>query len=163
MMTEAKPIASLMPSLLARKGGARPAMRPQLQLLGEGSYPAKSVGLSQQDLEALDDLGWNDMGEDAARPEIVRSMEKLTQAIAAAPAPAPASAPPRPARERGVALREGRRAAFTLRLDSEQHLRLRLACAVQNRSAQQLVCEALERVFKDHPGLDSMARLARHN
>lgn len=32
-MSEPKPFASLSPSLLARKGSARPAMRPQIQPL----------------------------------------------------------------------------------------------------------------------------------
>src|SRR6185369_2645197 len=45
--TEAKPFASLSSGLLARKGAARPAMRPQ----GFGQ-----VG------NGLEDLGWNDMG-----------------------------------------------------------------------------------------------------
>ena len=49
-MTEAS-FASLGPTLLARKGGAKPAMRPQLAPLPE------NVGE-----EALEDLGWNDMG-----------------------------------------------------------------------------------------------------
>ena len=47
MPTEAKPFASLSSGLLARKGAARPAMRPQ----GFGQ-----VG------NGLEDLGWNDMG-----------------------------------------------------------------------------------------------------
>ncbi len=36
------------------------------------------------------------------------------------------------------------RAAFTLRLDSDRHLKLRLACAVARKSAQQIVTEALD-------------------
>ena len=36
------------------------------------------------------------------------------------------------------------RAAFTLRLDSDRHLKLRLASAVTHRSAQQLVAHALD-------------------
>ena len=47
MATEAKPFASLSSGLLARKGAARPAMRPQ--------------GFGQGD-SGLEDLGWNDMG-----------------------------------------------------------------------------------------------------
>ena len=48
-MGEPKAFASLSSGLLARKGAARPAMRPQ----GFGG-PATGAG--------LDDLGWNDMG-----------------------------------------------------------------------------------------------------
>ena len=36
------------------------------------------------------------------------------------------------------------KAAFTLRLDGERHLKLRLACAVRHQSAQALVTDALE-------------------
>src|SRR3546814_13369047 len=36
------------------------------------------------------------------------------------------------------------KAAFTLRLDNQRHLKLRVACAMSHRSAQQIVTEALE-------------------
>ena len=54
------------------------------------------------------------------------------------------------------------KAAFTLRLDPSRHLKLRLACAVNGRSAQQLVTDAVDRLLADMPELDSMAeRLLR--
>jgi hypothetical protein len=53
-MGEPKPLASLSAGLLARKGGARPAMRRQP--LGSGPAPVNPGG--------YDDLGWNDMGYD---------------------------------------------------------------------------------------------------
>ena len=46
-----KQVASLNPTLLARKGGARPAMRSQL-----------AVSLDSDQAAALEDLGWNDLG-----------------------------------------------------------------------------------------------------
>ena len=49
------------------------------------------------------------------------------------------------------------KAAFTLRLDADRHLKLRLACAVTHRSAQQIVTEALETFLATLPELDSMA------
>ena len=49
------------------------------------------------------------------------------------------------------------KAAFTLRLDAQRHLRLRLACAVTGRSAQQLVTEALDNLLGSMPELDVMA------
>ena len=48
----------------------------------------------------------------------------------------PVTAMARPAKARRSALSEGRSAAFTLRLDAERHLKLRLACALANRSAR---------------------------
>ena len=54
-MGEPKPLASLSAGLLARKGGARPAMRRAPIGLG---LAAPMAG------EGYDDLGWNDMGYD---------------------------------------------------------------------------------------------------
>ena len=49
------------------------------------------------------------------------------------------------------------KAAFTLRLDSERHLKLRLACAVTGRSAQQLVTAALDQLMETMPELGELA------
>ena len=57
MMSEPKPFASLSSGLLARKGQAKPAMRPQGFTGGYASLAGP-----------LDDLGWNDMGH-APEPE----------------------------------------------------------------------------------------------
>ena len=54
-MGEPKAFASLSSGLLARKGGARPAMRPQ-------GFGGQSGGAS------LEDLGWNDMGFEPPKP-----------------------------------------------------------------------------------------------
>lgn len=154
--------ASLSPNLLARKGGAKPAMRPQNTA---GVVDAKAAAAN------LEDLGWNDMGEDApARAgagRVVNIAFAASEAAAnAGPSPvratieriaarleAPAS--PRPA-ARALA-RDSRRAAFTLRLDQERHLKLRLACTVRGRSAQQLVTDALDALLAQMPEIDSLA------
>ena len=52
------------------------------------------------------------------------------------------------------------KAAFTLRLDGERHLRLRLDCAVSGRSAQQLVTDALDQLLASMPELAAMAEQA---
>jgi hypothetical protein len=176
---EAKPFASLSSGLLARKGQAKPAMRPQ-------GFSGFGLSASQRD-----DLGWNDMGYDvphqapqpavvavapvapppviSSPPPVVLQREELAVAVAlpaeqaeeeepAVAAPA-LSLPPRKLKhvaiDAGVA--NGRKAAFTLRLDGERHLKLRLATAVRNRSAQQLVTEALDRFLADIPELDELA------
>ena len=189
-MNEPKPFASLSPSLLARKGGARPAMRPQLMPLTyedqrRMGYPAATPIDSDVDSgvaqnfgpEGEEDLGWNDMGEDVAvpvadviaiasdpvpapaQPEVLRRIESLGTAIRSA-----AEAPKvQQRRHRGAALMDGRKAAFTLRLDADRHLRLRLACTVENRSAQHLVVEALDHFLETKPGLDDLARRVRHS
>jgi hypothetical protein len=42
-------------------------------------------------------------------------------------------------------------AAFTLRLDAERHLKLRVVCALRHRSAQQIVTEALDAYLAKQP------------
>lgn len=202
-MEDARPYASLSSGLLARKGAAKPAMRPQ-------SYTT------------FEDLGWNDMGEDLTSPPEIVHPEHVPSSISAlTPAPrpnvsqfenhfeqedgpdeeAPASEPedrPSPVAVQHRAIREsldiesvetaeiepqpkvrsrrvkaqvlslprrsdapaGRRSAFTLRLDAERHLRLRLACAVAGRSAQQIVTDALDRALSEIPEVEALAARA---
>lgn len=185
-MVETRPFASLSPSLLARKGGARPAMRPQLAPL-----PQFQDATARQ----IDDLGWNDMGTDVLPGEVeadravpfVSSVPVAAAALTSAPAevvsihaavvpadpPVPEVVRQREAAEVSIARIErprrsaradGRRAAFTLRLDADRHLQLRLACTVSGRSAQQIVTEALDRLLAEMPEIAALADNARkHN
>lgn len=160
-------LAALSSGLLARKGQARPAMRPQAFV----PTPA-----------ALDDLGWNDMGiapqpepaappEPAPRPLPPVLMERAVLEATVAPA-APAPSAPAPAgesarrpvsvataerirRETGQATAKGK-AAFTLRLESERHLRLRLASAIAGRSAQALMVDALDAFLLTVPEVEQL-------
>jgi hypothetical protein len=200
-MAEPKPFASLSSGLLARKGSAKPAMRPQ----GFGSFGG-----------SLEDLGWDDMGHGPAsvhdiheiHEHVPSSIEALTPAPGGrAPAEPPAIvgqqrelearlAPPGPEPEivpepdnapepepgtaaeaygepvpepvpepeaEIVTLPRARtapakaKAAFTLRLDPERHLKLRLACALSRRSAQQLVTEALDHFLETLPEVEALA------
>jgi hypothetical protein len=174
-------------------------MRPQLA----GFAGMSSLAAAQN----LEDLGWNDMGEDdyvplhsgevlqltpaphnaeavaqtdqASPRPLVRSMHdelaaRLSETepgetIAEAPAERQADKPaetappldPVPAATasliRRPAAESGRRAAFTLRLDSQRHLKLRLASTMHNRSAQQLVTEALDCFLDGIPEIQSLA------
>ena len=147
MLGGAKPLASLSSTLLARKGQARPAMRRQATL----------ASLSQ----AGDDLGWNDMGEPLplpVLPPVLEERAQLEEAIAPEPVAAPAPAPVPAAVVAAVAasVPHGRKAAFTLRLDSERHLRLRLASAARGRSAQQLVTDALDALIATMPEVEAL-------
>ncbi len=200
-MSEPKPFASLSSGLLARKGAAKPAMRPQ----GYGNFGHN-----------LEDLGWDDMGyaapqptehvpssisaltpapggrshaEPAAEthdepvdpPAIVEQMRALEESfesepeeaaeesgeqpeaeVEAKPEPAPVVRLPRrvpaaPVRAKASAIPARAKAAFTLRLDADRHLRLRLACAVTRRSAQQIVTGALDEYLSSLPELDALA------
>jgi hypothetical protein len=163
MLGTAKPAASLSSGLLARKGQARPAMRPQ-----------GFVGLNPG--TTMDDLGWNDMGHDV--PPVVTQQQLLVEEFAPPVAPAvevepvpapvtvstpqveapvPAVSPATAARiGRGVTAKKGK-AAFTLRLDHDRHLKLRLASAVSGRSAQLLVTEALDAFLETLPEVVALA------
>ncbi len=224
--SEAKPFASLSSGLLARKGAARPAMRPQ----GFG-----------QGVHGLEDLGWNDMGFEPPKPavpardenhdafgeDVVEQLRahplgltpvqspvhqqqaKIVDQLAITPDEIDETAEPfeeqadtplisavseqtlvEPARLEEVELQDvatrdrvprtrarsqararapklqalpgaKRKAAFTLRLDPERHLKLRLACAVDGRSAQQIVTHALDELLAQIPELESMAAKAK--
>jgi hypothetical protein len=191
VMNEARPYASLSSGLLARKGAAKPAMRPQ--------------GYS-----GFEDLGWNDMGYAPAPHNPVELPEHVPSSIAAL-TPLPRSEEPSvvaqqraiaesfdgveeevaeaadvaevaevetpaepevvaqkqvrakaqvvtlPNRAPRTAVAAGRKAAFTLRLDAERHLRLRLACAVTGRSAQQIVSGALDALLNTIPEVEALA------
>jgi len=82
--------------------------------------------------------------------------------LAPAPAPRPVAAPaPRRAPRPRSAPGSKAKSAFTLRLDPDRHLKLRLACAVDGRSAQQLVTDALDQLLGRMPELDSLASKAK--
>ena len=53
-----------------------------------------------------------------------------------------------------------KKVAFTLRLETTRHLKLRLASAVSGRSAQQLLTDSLDELLASMPGLDSLAEHA---
>lgn len=80
--------------------------------------------------------------------------------VVAAPEPKPV-----PVRRRATKARSApgskEKAAFTLRLNKERHLKLRLACAVSGRSAQMLVTQALDELLATMPELDAMADKAK--
>jgi hypothetical protein len=194
MMSEPKPFASLSSGLLARKGQARPAMRPQGFTGGYAS------------LAGIEDLGWNDMGhipepladihplheddqiqpppegvppvlaqrhalkqefepvlEELAGEEAEVSVEAPVETLVTAPVPVLETFEPRPisvaaAGRIARATQHKHKAAFTLRLDEERHLRLRLASAVSGRSAQQIVTGALDALLESLPEVGELAR-----
>jgi hypothetical protein len=55
-----------------------------------------------------------------------------------------------------IALADGQCATLTLRLDPAQHVRLRLACAMDRRSAQAIVSEAVDEYLKMIPGIERL-------
>lgn len=184
MFSQSKPTASLSSTLLARKGQAKPAMRPQ-GFGGFGTFPGAGP-------EGQDDLGWNDMGHPVDAPQhsyaphqpvppVLVQREVLREEFAM-PAPMPVAYEPEPEAEPeapapamikpisvATAARIGRettkkhtkkhaKSAFTLRLDHDRHLRLRLASALHNASAQTLVTAALDQFLQSLPEVDDLVR-----
>jgi predicted HicB family RNase H-like nuclease len=206
--------ASLGATLLARKGGAKPAMRPQW-----GELPESVAD------EQLEDLGWNDMGADdadgadghagansgtdnAAAEDVstanpksksqpkgkgadivsINPAAKISGKRQAANEDCDAKAPliqAKPAKKKSASKthkapkksaksaastaskNSSRRAAFTLRLDADRHLKLRLAATMQGVSAQTLVTEALDTMLSEIDDLDTLVasmttRMKRH-
>jgi hypothetical protein len=176
MMNEPKPFASLSSTLLARKGHAKPAMRPQ-GFAGFGMTPQQ---------QPHDDLGWNDMGFDAVgrdpepvaqqvpvakqtadivpilpetplvdetvvveTPAVIRQQENLVRELTPLALEA--------VRKIRAAPGSKGKAAFTLRLDPERHLKLRLICAVTHRSAQAIVVEALDTYLNTQSAVAALA------
>ena len=114
-----------------------------------------------QQAEIEDRLGAEELDEEF--DETAEPYEPETEAEAApiaAVAPAPTQAPRRAPRPRSAPGTKGK-AAFTLRLDPARHLKLRLACAVDGRSAQQIVTDAVDRLLANMPELDAMAEKAK--
>ncbi|MDG6078042.1 hypothetical protein E3U23_02370 [Erythrobacter litoralis] len=209
-MTDAS-FASLSSTLLARKGGAKPAMRPQSTIPGLVNGAAAAAN--------LEDLGWNDMGEGAtaltaaspkpadeaneykfaevisfgdnteidgeSRNDVRESLDRIAQQMETTPevedaesepkvfasltvppeekakeptvVPAEPEPDPVPTPRPKAVITSARRAAFTLRLDQQRHLMLKLACTVRGCSAQQLVSDALDGVLAEMPEIASLA------
>lgn len=128
MMTEPKPLASLTAGLLARKGEARPASRAYVGFSSVASAAAAAEeGISPvADQQAL----------------LAEAFEEVSRT------PIAPRAPRAPAGAKG-------KSAFTLRLDNERHLKLRLVGARTHRSAQALVTEALDRMLEEMLADDS--------
>lgn len=152
--------ASLGPTLLARKGGAKPAMRPQLA-------PLPEVVAAEQ----LEDLGWNDMGQDDEAEQL--SDNSGADIVSIKPSAKPKAAnedceaegtplikakrAPRKKSAASKSQKTAKRAAFTLRLDTDRHLKLRLAATMQGVSAQALVTQALDAMLGEIDDLDQLA------
>jgi hypothetical protein len=91
-------------------------------------------------------------------PEIVRQQESLIERVAAVARKVEARPEPKAKKDKAPPTQRAReKAAFTLRLDAERHLRLRLASAVTNRSAQTILTELLDDYLSALPEIDAMA------
>ena len=105
-------------------------------------------------------IGLTPMGVtlDAPVPAVVTERENLADRINAAPEAAkPKRGKPAKHVKPVVDVAQGRKAAFTLRLDADRRLKLRLASAVTGRSAQQMLTQALDDLLMTLPEIDRLA------
>ena len=114
-----------------------------------------------EEAEEFDETAEPYEGEDAPEPEAAFEPAPIAEQLAprvVAPVavPAPRRAPLPRSAPGGKS-----KAAFTLRLDPQRQLKLRLACAVNGRSAQQIVTDALDQLLTEMPELDAMAEKAK--
>ena len=178
--------ASLSSTLLARKGGAKPAMRPQSGI--PGPVDGKEAAAN------LEDLGWNDMGQngedaqtntpkggaevvaihakakpsddakdlDADCPLVQRQQRLLAEQFLEKTKAAPKKSA-RVSRKKSTPGKGAKRAAFTLRLDPDRHLKLKLASTMHGISAQALVTEALDAMLSEIEDLEQLASQLQRN
>lgn len=157
----------------------KPKKQP-LQLSGGFDEPSKDIA-AEEPFEATDGFNGTSQATPADEPfELTERFEDFdpfqesdeVQDVTPPPSPAPvyegnsgfAPAPaytpayqPTPRAAPGTKAK----AAFTLRLDPERHLKLRLACAVNGRSAQQIVTDAVDQLLREMPELEAMAEKAK--
>jgi hypothetical protein len=95
----------------------------------------------------------------AFEPKAAELVEEVATTVAEVQFAAPTVVPRRAPKGRAVVGSKAK-AAFTLRLDKDRHLKLRLACAVSGQSAQLLVTDALDAWLAAMPELDAMAGAA---
>ena len=149
---------------LAMDGG--PIVRRQQRRLEERVL-ADAVMTGPEDCLEDGDAEYDEADEAAYAPLHADDPFALEDEADAPAEPAPVLAA-RPARTPKAAARRasaaaGRRAAFTLRLDPERHLKLRLAATMRGVSAQALVTDALDAMLAEFEELDVIAaRLQRH-
>lgn len=103
------------------------------------------------------------------QPEIAPAPVPVPEPVAAIAVPEPVAAPVPAVRQRkrkqavmqevvaAAVQYSARRAAFTLRLDADRHLKLRLASAVSGQSAQQLVTAALDELLTKMTEIEDLA------
>lgn len=127
--------------------------------IGLSPLPGHTVAADPEPLVALVNVDDDIMGGPPEVPAVVEQRQMLVEKVANGQfeedTPTPKA---RKAKSKPAALKQRQsKAAFTLRLDPDRHLKLRLACAVANRSAQQLVIEALDDLLQQWPHVEQLA------
>jgi hypothetical protein len=135
-----------------------------------GAIPEAVPAVKQQQEEIAAKLGTENISKKAVRAEeksesvpppplsISKEVKPLEEHSAVVKAAREVKRRPKKSRPATKSRTRKAKAAFTLRLDADRHLRLRLATAVKNVSAQQLVTKAVDEYLKNIPELDDLAQ-----
>ncbi len=130
-----KPLASLEAGMLGRRGAARRVpltFAPPPEQVEPGSAELPEVVL--QVMRLAQALGVDTpVGSVDALPQVAAALDALPEIVA----------------------ETHRRVAFTLRLDAERHARLRALAAVEGRSAQSVLVDALDHYCRPATGTPS--------
>lgn len=138
-----------------------PAVREQQARIEQALVAPESV------VEPVVEVAREPVADTSIIAPVAAPVQPAPVAAVAAPIPAPIIAPTvaapiapsAPSRAPSPRVRAGTRGnfAFTLRLDPERHLRLRLASATTNRSAQQIIIQLVDDYLADLPEIDAFA------
>ncbi len=139
------PLANAVPDMKPEVRQQQERIAEQLQVQAEAGF---SVLEGYMPEAATEPQHKPDPEPEFVAPEPVEPTVALVMPVQQAPT---ISAP----KKRAAPGQKGK-AAFTLRLDNDRHLKLRLACAVSNRSAQMLVTEALDALLDSMPEINQL-------
>jgi hypothetical protein len=135
------PLANAVPDM-------KPEVRQQQERIAEQLQVQAEAGFSVLEVYMPDAQEESEAEPEFEAPEVVKPTVVL---VTPAQKPIANTAP----KKRAAPGQKGK-AAFTLRLDNDRHLKLRLACAVSNRSAQMLVTEALDSLLDNMPEISQL-------
>jgi hypothetical protein len=150
------PLAGAVPEVKPEVRLQQERIAEQLQIQAEAGFD--SLFGDEVENELYQDAAQQEFEPDTIAPRAVSiSIPPIVQLVPATvtlPTPVAKIAPTTPKVRAAKGSKE--KAAFTLRLDADRHLKLRLACAVNNRSAQMLVTDALDAFLDAMPEIGQL-------
>ncbi|MDG1996266.1 MAG: hypothetical protein P8J14_07225 [Emcibacteraceae bacterium] len=168
-MSTVKKEARLSGMLLARKGTAAPAHtdhRLTIQAMDQFKKPEPKVEIPKE-LNGHEQQNWTDAvsqindvtrkqyGREVASPdvkEVPKVAEKIEKVIKSSTKAFKSAKMP----QRNTKV-DGKRVAMTLRMEQEEHLKLRLYAAHSRKSCQEIISDALEMYLNKNENLYSMS------
>ena len=145
---------------------ANPGVRAQQEMIAQQLQAQAEVGFDSLPADVQKTVEETEAGQDETPRPVDDILSRKPADEAAAEVSEPGKAPQPVAKQAVTPVSKPKKraapgskakAAFTLRLDKDRHLKLRLACAVSNSSAQMLVTEALDAFLENMPEIGQLA------